>query len=704
MPSARGSPRWDLVLDGRRRFDLRVTVILDPALAIICWAHYAPPINDMFRKSYRKLLRWNDEFPFAKFSRRRGRAAAARRRAADRRRRRRRARPGARADPRHRRPAASTSPSGWLWIGGRVPDQAGRRGRERGVPRALRGPAAGALRGMSRAGRRPVGAPSCRSLIAVVAATGLAGGARRRPREVRAATPDLTIVGRRALRRPARPAAGPGHGRPDADEPPQGHQDHAVLLRPGVPRGPARRLGLPAHVGRRGHAERSRVSKRTDGLHAPAARPRRSGCTAARPPRYTLRFDLVDPGGKATRDVRIGDVARLVPGLGVRHRLDPGQLGHGRLPGRLRGRGRGRRRSRRRRPTPTGRTIFRTGTLADAADLLRLPRRRPAGRLHRRRPISRPSAGTPGRADDPVLAGRHGVAQARRRPGRPRPCRSLGDAIGLAWPRDRGRSSSRRRSAARPAATPACSTRRRGSSRSPTTRATSSSSTRPPTPGSTARCSRTAGRTRPSPRTTRLEAATTLKVKATGDELTDGARGGADPAQRLGRRRPRADARPRTTPTPRRSRSRGRSPSEPGRTALRAVWADAAGTGRGVPAAGAAASAASVGTATPELVDGPPDWRGLLDLLEARTGASYDDLWRTWVARDTDLPLLDARAAARSRYDAVVAAGRRLAPAAAGPRRDAGVAVRRRDDPPRRGEPRRSPSGPRSSATRRRPG
>ena len=35
---------------------------------MICWAHYAPPINDLFRKSYRRLLRWNDEFPFAKFS------------------------------------------------------------------------------------------------------------------------------------------------------------------------------------------------------------------------------------------------------------------------------------------------------------------------------------------------------------------------------------------------------------------------------------------------------------------------------------------------------------------------------------------------------------------------------------------------------------------------------------------------------------
>lgn len=63
-----GIAAWDLILDGRRRFDLRITVILDPALAIICWAHYAPPINDMFRKSYRRLLRWNDEFPFAKFS------------------------------------------------------------------------------------------------------------------------------------------------------------------------------------------------------------------------------------------------------------------------------------------------------------------------------------------------------------------------------------------------------------------------------------------------------------------------------------------------------------------------------------------------------------------------------------------------------------------------------------------------------------
>ena len=94
----------------------------------------------------------------------------------------------------------------------------------------------------------------------------------------------------------------------------------------------------------------------------------------------------------------------------------------------------------------------------------------------------------------------------------------------------------------------------------------------------------------------------------------------------------------------------------PGPTGLRAVWADAAGRiGAYQPRPRARRqSAVGGGRRPPETVDGPPDWRGLLDLLEADTSASYDDLWRTWVARDSDLPLLDAREA-RSRYDAVVA-------------------------------------------------
>ena len=68
-PVARdGITAWDLTLDGRRRRDLRTTLILDPNLGLICWAHLAPPLGDGLRKAYRTLLRWNDEFPLAKFS------------------------------------------------------------------------------------------------------------------------------------------------------------------------------------------------------------------------------------------------------------------------------------------------------------------------------------------------------------------------------------------------------------------------------------------------------------------------------------------------------------------------------------------------------------------------------------------------------------------------------------------------------------
>ena len=90
-------------------------------------------------------------------------------------------------------------------------------------------------------------------------------------------------------------------------------------------------------------------------------------------------------------------------------------------------------------------------------------------------------------------------------------------------------------------------------------------------------------------------------------------------------------------------------------------------TSRGGTAAAAAA---------PETVDGPPDWRGLLDLLDEHATTSLDDLWRTWVARADDLPLLDARRAARTRYDGGRRVGRGLAAAARAARRDARLAVR----------------------------
>jgi hypothetical protein len=63
-----GVASWDLLLDGRQRADVRMTLILDPATALVCWVHYAPPLNDTFRVSYRQLLRWNDELPFVKFA------------------------------------------------------------------------------------------------------------------------------------------------------------------------------------------------------------------------------------------------------------------------------------------------------------------------------------------------------------------------------------------------------------------------------------------------------------------------------------------------------------------------------------------------------------------------------------------------------------------------------------------------------------
>jgi hypothetical protein len=62
-----GVASWDLVLDGLRRRDVRVTVILDSARVVLLWVHFAPPLNDSFRVSYRQLLRWNDELPFVKF-------------------------------------------------------------------------------------------------------------------------------------------------------------------------------------------------------------------------------------------------------------------------------------------------------------------------------------------------------------------------------------------------------------------------------------------------------------------------------------------------------------------------------------------------------------------------------------------------------------------------------------------------------------
>lgn len=87
-----------------------------------------------------------------------------------------------------------------------------------------------------------------------------------------------------------------------------------------------------------------------------------------------------------------------------------------------------------------------------------------------------------------------------------------------------------------------------------------------------------------------------------------------------------------------------------GDAGLRTVWAAIAAKESAYQPARAGAGAA------PETAGAPPDWRGLLDMLDTLTGATYDDLWREWVVRPAEAGLLDDRAAARADYAATVAA------------------------------------------------
>jgi hypothetical protein len=47
---------------------VRITLILAPGLALLAWVHYAPPLSDSIRKTYRQMLLWNDELPLVKFA------------------------------------------------------------------------------------------------------------------------------------------------------------------------------------------------------------------------------------------------------------------------------------------------------------------------------------------------------------------------------------------------------------------------------------------------------------------------------------------------------------------------------------------------------------------------------------------------------------------------------------------------------------
>ncbi len=91
-----------------------------------------------------------------------------------------------------------------------------------------------------------------------------------------------------------------------------------------------------------------------------------------------------------------------------------------------------------------------------------------------------------------------------------------------------------------------------------------------------------------------------------------------------------------------------------GPEALARTWAAAAGR------VGAYQPPATIGASTgapmsPELVDGPPGWRGLLDLLEEQSGTDVSDVFATWVADPTAAGELAARRSARDAYTRTVA-------------------------------------------------
>jgi hypothetical protein len=95
-----------------------------------------------------------------------------------------------------------------------------------------------------------------------------------------------------------------------------------------------------------------------------------------------------------------------------------------------------------------------------------------------------------------------------------------------------------------------------------------------------------------------------------------------------------------------------------GTDVLADVWSDAAaGTGAYQPPVldTVAGSGMTAEAATPEGVGGVPDWRGLLDLLEARSGQDLTPLWREWVVQPDEVALLDARTAARASYGRTLA-------------------------------------------------
>ncbi|MGH2463001.1 MAG: hypothetical protein ACRDFZ_05160 [Candidatus Limnocylindria bacterium] len=58
----------DVILDGERRFDLRVTIAWAAGMGLHLWGYYGPEAMELPRRTLLRLLSANAEYPFVKFA------------------------------------------------------------------------------------------------------------------------------------------------------------------------------------------------------------------------------------------------------------------------------------------------------------------------------------------------------------------------------------------------------------------------------------------------------------------------------------------------------------------------------------------------------------------------------------------------------------------------------------------------------------
>ena len=73
VAAAAGGPRdpafsRDVIVDGQRRFDLRVTVAWVAGVGCSLWAYYGPEAMEIPKRIYARMLRANFDYPFVKFA------------------------------------------------------------------------------------------------------------------------------------------------------------------------------------------------------------------------------------------------------------------------------------------------------------------------------------------------------------------------------------------------------------------------------------------------------------------------------------------------------------------------------------------------------------------------------------------------------------------------------------------------------------